>query len=232
MTRPVTLITGTRKGIGRHLAEHYLKQGHTVIGCSRSPTEWTHQHYHHFTADVANEPDVTSMLSFIRKKFGQLDNLLNNAGIASMNHVMLTPLATVQAILNTNVVGTFLLCRDAAKLMAQHQYGRIVNFTTVATPLKLEGEAIYAASKAAVHTLTEIMAREFAPFNITVNAVGPTPIDTDLIRSVPQDKIDNLLSRQAINRKGTPADVAHVTDFFLQASSGFITGQNIFLGGI
>ena len=138
----------------------------------------------------------------------------------------------MHAILATNVVGTFLFCREAAKLMQPRRWGRIVNFTTVATPLKLEGEAVYAASKAAVHSLTEVLARELAPLGITVNSVGPTPIETDLIRSVPKDRMDRLIARQAIPRMGTFADVANVTDFFLRAESDFITGQNLYLGGV
>ncbi|QGW89114.1 SDR family oxidoreductase [Enterobacter asburiae] len=232
MRNPVTLITGTRKGIGKFLAEHYVAQGHTVVGCSRSEADWELPGYHHFLADVMNEKEVKSLFKFIRQEIGALDNLINNAGIASMNHMMLTPLSTVNNILNTNVIGTFLFCREAAKIMSKQKYGRIVNFTTVATPLKLEGEAIYAASKAAVYSLTEVLARELAEFNITVNAVGPTPIDTDLIRSVPQDKMDRLIARQAIPRKGALQDVSNVTDFFLRKESDFITGQNLFLGGI
>ncbi len=107
-----------------------------------------------------------------------------------------------------------------------------MNFTTVATPLKLEGEAIYAASKAAILSMTEVVARELAPLGITVNAIGPTPIETDLIRSVPKDKMDSLLARQAIKRFGTFEDVANITDFFLRKESAFITGQNIYLGGV
>ena len=171
-------------------------------------------------------------MSSIRKKYGRLDNLINNAGIASMNHTLLTPMSTVERILATNVNGTFLFCREAAKIMKKNGYGRIVNFSTVATPLKLEGEAIYAASKAAVLSLTEVLAREFAEFGITVNAVGPTPVKTDLIRSVPQDKMDRLLSRQAINRFGTFEDISNCTDFFIRKESDFITGQNLFLGGV
>jgi 3-oxoacyl-[acyl-carrier protein] reductase len=232
MSKPITLITGTRKGIGKYLAEYYVSRGHTVIGCSRSAVDWTLGNYEHIEADVADESQVKSLFSQIRKKYKKLDNLINNAGIASMNHIMLTPLKTVNNILNTNVIGTFLFCREAAKLMIAQKQGRIVNFTTVATPLKLEGEAIYAASKAAIKSLTEVMAREYAELGITVNAIGPTPIDTDLIKSVPQDKMDRLVARQAINRKGLMRDVANVIDFYLKAESDFITGQNIYLGGV
>lgn len=232
MNQPVTLITGTRKGIGRFLAEHYTRQGHRVIGCSRAGIDWTLEGYEHYIADVADEEAVKALFSAIRRKHNRLDHLINNAGIASMNHCLLTPLSAVHEVLNTNVVGTFLFCREAARLMQQKRYGRIVNFSTVAVPLKLAGEAIYAASKAAIITLTAVLARELADFGITVNAVGPTPVETDLIRSVPRDKIDRLLAMQAIPRLGSFEDIANVADFYLRPESGFITGQSIFLGGV
>ncbi|MBV9576544.1 MAG: SDR family oxidoreductase [Gammaproteobacteria bacterium] len=232
MSKPITLITGTRKGIGKYLAEYYVKQDHQVIGCSREPIDWQLENYCHIEANVSDERMIKSLFTTIRKNYNRLDNVINNAGIASMNHSLLTPLSTVTKVLNTNVIGTFLLCREAGKMMVKNNYGRIINFTTVATPLKLEGEAIYAASKAAIQSLTEVLARELASYNITVNAIGPTPIETDLIRSVPQDKIKRLLARQAITRFGTFADVANVIDFYLSKQSGFITGQNIYLGGV
>jgi 3-oxoacyl-[acyl-carrier protein] reductase len=230
--QPITMITGTRKGIGKFLVEHYVCQGHLVIGCSRGEIDWSLEGYQHFPCDVSDETAVKKMFSETRKRYGRLDNLINNAGIASMNHVLLTPISTVENILRTNVIGTFLFCREAARLMQKNHYGRIVNFSTVATPLKLEGEAIYAASKAAILSLTEVMARELADFGITVNAVGPTPVKTDLIRSVPQEKMDRLIARQAIQRYGTFEDIANVIDFYLRKESDFITGQNLFLGGI
>lgn len=230
--QPVTLITGTRKGIGKYLVEHYLRQGHQVVGCSRGPVDWHLPGYIHFCADVADEEAVRQIITFIRTTYGQLDHLINNAGIASMNHFLLTPLDTAEQIFQTNLVGSFLFCREAAKLMARKQFGRIVNFTTVATPLKLEGEAMYAASKAAIFSMTAIAARELAPLGITVNAIGPTPIETDLIRAIPKHKMDSLLTRQAIKRFGTFEDVANVIDFFLRKESIFVTGQNIYLGGV
>jgi 3-oxoacyl-[acyl-carrier protein] reductase len=83
-----------------------------------------------------------------------------------------------------------------------------------------------------VLSLTQVLAREFADFGITVNALGPVPVATDLIKSVPKDKIDQLLSQQAIRRLGTFEDIANVTDFYLRRESGFVTGQNLFLGGV
>jgi 3-oxoacyl-[acyl-carrier protein] reductase len=228
----VVLITGTRKGIGRSVAEHYAGIDYQVIGCSRSPFEGELPKYRHCCLDVADEAAVKAMFSDIEKREGQLDVLINNAGIASMNHSLLTPLSVVNKIMATNFIGTFLFCREAARLMQSRRYGRIVNFVTVAVPLKLEGEAIYAASKAAVMSLTEVLGREFADFGITVNAIGPTPIKTDLIRGVPAQKLDALVQRQAIKRYGEPKDVINVIDFLVRPESDFVTGQVIFLGGV
>ncbi len=229
---PVTLITGASRGIGRYLAEHYLRIGHRVIGCSRREVDWDKDGYTHYTANVSNEKAVKRIFLEIRKSCGRLDHLINNAGIASMNHSLLTPLSTVHEVLNTNLVGTFLFCREAAKQMQKRGYGRIVNFTTVAVPLKLAGEAVYVASKAAVESLTQVLARELAEFGITVNSVGPVPIETDLIRSVPKEKIDHLVSQQAIPLMGTVEDVANIVDFFLKQESGMVTGQTLYLGGV
>jgi len=229
----VMLITGTRKGIGRHLAERYAAQGWHVVGVSRGKADWKADGYEHHELDVADEKAVKQLFLGVRKAHGRLDALINNAGIASMNHMLLTPLSTMQSIFATNVFGTFLFCREAARLMSSAKVrGRIVNFATVATPLKLEGEAAYAASKAAVVSLTEVLARELAPLSITVNAVGPTPIETDLIRSVPKAKMDALIARQAVPRMGTMDDVKNVIDFFLREESDFITGQVVYLGGV
>ncbi len=228
----IIVITGDRKGIGRYLAEYYLKKGHQVIGCSRSKSDLEDDNYKHFLVDVSSEHDIKKMVGEVRKKYGQVDILINNAGIASMNHFLLTPTETAARVMDVNYFGTLNMCREFSRLMRKSSNARIVNFTTVARPLKLEGEAIYAASKAAVETLTEILSKELAQYDITVNAVGPTPIKTDLISGVPANKIKNLLEQQTVKRFGKLEDISNVIDFFISPNSDFITGQIIYLGGV
>ncbi len=229
---PVMLITGTRKGIGKYLAQTYAARGCRVIGCSRKPIDWEAQGYEHFLADVSDEEQVLALFRHIRKTYQRLDVTLNNAGIASMNHVLLTPGSSAQKVMNTNFLGTFMVSRESAKLMMKRKYGRIVNFSTVAVPLDLEGDAVYAASKSAIERFTRILAREIGPLGITVNTIGPTPIDTDLIRAVPAEKITRLVNELSIKRLGSFEDVLHVIDFFIHPESGYITGQTIYLGGV
>jgi 3-oxoacyl-[acyl-carrier protein] reductase len=226
------VITGTSKGIGRYLSEYYLAKGYKVFGCSRSESDLVHDNYVHFELDVADEKSVISMAKKIDRSIEGNLALINNAGIASMNHSFLTPLKTMQNIFATNVFGTFLFCREFGKIMAKRKFGRIVNFATVAAPLKLEGEAVYAASKAAVANLTQVLAKEYAPYNITCNAVGPTPVYTDLIKNVPKNKIEALLNSQAIHRLGEFDDISNVIDFFIDEKSTFVTGQVLYLGGV
>ncbi|WP_440993289.1 SDR family NAD(P)-dependent oxidoreductase [Cysteiniphilum litorale] len=228
----VILITGARKGIGKELAEYYLANGDIVIGCSRGNASIDHVNYRHFELDVSDEAKVVRMVRLIKKEFSRIDILLNNAGIASMNHFLTTPVNTVDNIFSTNFLGTFIITREVSKVMMKHKYGRVVNYTTVASPLRLEGEAVYAASKRAVESLTQTIAKELAPYGITVNAIGPTPIETDLIKAVPKKKIEELLNQQAIKRFGTFDDVKNVIDFFVKDSSCFVTAQILYLGGV
>lgn len=228
----IFVITGTRKGIGKNISEYYLQKGHIVTGCSRGESTIAHDNYYHYRLDVADEKAVIHMVNDIRNMFGRIEILINNAGTASMNHIITTPYKTAQNIFSTNMFGTFLFTREVSKVMIKHKFGRIVNFTSVAASLRLEGEAIYAASKAAIVNFTEITAKELADFGITVNAVGPTPIQTDLIRNVPDEKLANLIKQQAIKRLGEFEDIINVIDLFISERSGFITGQVIYLGGV
>lgn len=228
----VMVITGTRKGIGRYLAEYYLEKGMIVCGCSRNETDLIHENYSHYCLNVSDEKEVKKMIFSIIKKYKKIDYLINNAGIASMNHSLLTPLSVLEKVFKTNVYGSFIYCREVGKVMIKNKFGRIVNFTSVASPLDLEGEAVYAASKAAVEKLTTILSKEFGRDGITVNAVGPSPIKTDLIKNVSSDKLDKLLDKQAIKEYGSYIDVSNIINFFINDNSDKITGQILYLGGV
>lgn len=232
MSQRVIIITGSSKGIGYYLVNKYLQAGDIVAGCSRSDIDIEHENYRHFLLDVTDDKSVANMVRKVKKEFGRIDILLNNAGIAAMNHCLTTPSETAQKIFSVNVLGSFYFLRDVAKQMVRNKYGRIVNYTTVAKPLNLEGEAIYASSKAALETLTKISAKELGDFGVTVNAIGPTPIDTDLTRAVPKNKLQELVQLQAIKRMGNFEDVKNVVDFFIHEKSDFVTGQVMYLGGV
>lgn len=231
MQNKTIFITGNRKGIGLHLTKYYLDKGYNVLGCSRAESSFSHENYHHFICDVADENNVKEVIRIAKKKFDGIDVLINNAGVASLNHSLLTPGSTVKKVFETNFFGSFFFAKECAKVM-KNKGGRIVNFSTVAVPLNLEGEMIYASSKAAVEQMTKILAKELADFNITVNAIGPTPIYTDLIKVIPKDKLQQLLDQQTIHRLGEFEDIENVIDFFISPKSNFITGQIIYLGGL
>ena len=230
--RAVMLVTGTRKGIGRYLAETYARRGYLVEGCSRGEAGWEAENYNHHQVDVSDERQVKSMMANIARRHGRIDVVLNNAAIASMNHVLLTPAKASNRMLEVNVTGTMLVCRDAARVMIRRRFGRIVNFTTIVAPIALAGEAVYAASKSAVVTFTRILAFELGQWGITCNSFGATPIMTDMIRGVPQDKIDAVVNNLAVKRLGSYEDCINVCDFFISPASDNITGQVIYLGGI
>ena len=232
MMNNTVLITGNRKGIGLFLTKYFLDQGKNVIGCSRSESNLQHKNYIHFLGDVSNEKDVLKIVREGYKKFGSIDILINNAGKASLNHSLLTPSKVVEDLFKTNFNGSFFFSKACAKYMIKKKYGRIINLSTIAVPLDLEGELIYASSKSAIEKMSRILSKELSSFNITVNTVGPTPIETDLIKVVPRDKIETILNKQTLKRFGTMDDVLQVIKFFVSEDSSFITGQTIYLGGL
>jgi 3-oxoacyl-[acyl-carrier protein] reductase len=226
------VITGATRGIGLMLAQHYLERGDEVIGCGRTPSSLSHPNYTHRCVDVTLPDEVDEFFDELSGRVGRIDALINNAGIASMNALALTPQETARRIVDTNVLGPFWFTRASVRLMRGSGTARIVNFTSVAVPLCLEGEAIYAASKSAVETLTRIAARELAPFGITCNAVGPSPIQTGLVAGVPPQKMQALIAAQPIRRWAVAEDVTNIVDFFLKPESSMVTGQVIYLGGV
>jgi 3-oxoacyl-[acyl-carrier protein] reductase len=227
------LVTGASKGIGAALAGRFLDAGALVVGCGRAPeAALQHDRFTYVSADVTDERAVRALFATVRERLGGLDVLVNNAGAARMNLMALTPSADARGLLETNVLGTFHCTQQAVKLLRRSSAGRIVNVTTVAVPLRLEGEAMYAASKAAVESFTRVVAREVGPLGITCNAVGPSPIRTDLIAGVPAAKLEALVARQAVPAWATADDVYNVVEFFTRAESRHVTGQIVYLGGM
>ena len=231
MDRKVIVVTGASRGLGRSLCETMLARGHRVFGCSRSAATLEHRDYAHFELDVADEKAVVRMFKAVRKAGEPLYALINNAGVAAMNHALLTPAATMTRLLAVNVQGTMLCSREAAKQMSKRRLGRIINFSTIAAAYDLEGEAAYVASKSAVAAYSRVLARELGERGVTVNVVAPNPIPTDLIAGVGEDKLQAIVDRQAIKRFGRFEDVLAVVDFFLDPNSEFVTGQTVYLGG-
>jgi 3-oxoacyl-[acyl-carrier protein] reductase len=225
------LITGTSRGIGAALAEHHLAAGDLVIGCGRSRPELTHERYMHCELDITDGKAVERLFRDLKARIKTLDVLINNAGVASMNAIALTPVEVARRVMDTNFLAAFQFTRESMRMMRASPAARIVNLSTVAVPMRLEGEAVYAASKSALETFTRIAAREVAPFGITCNAIGPCPIRTKLTAGVGETKVQALVDRQAIRRWAVFADVVNIVDFFLRPESHMVTGQVVYLGG-
>lgn len=233
MKKHKILITGSSRGIGKALAEHYLEAGHEIWGCSRSKSSIKHDNYVHYTLDLTHEKQVRSMFDQISRQDFRFDVLINNTGKASLNSIMLIPYQTVQEVTNLNVNAFFLISREAAKWMLLNKVeGRVINLSSTAATLSLEGEAIYAASKAAVESLTKTMSRELASTGITVNALGISLYKSNLTNNVPCQKLQKVLDEQPIGRWARTSDITNTLDYFISPSSDFITGQIIYLAGI
>ncbi|MEU2548124.1 SDR family oxidoreductase [Streptomyces roseolus] len=228
------LVTGTRSGVGKALAEHLVAQGHQVVGCSRRPSTVDHPGYRHHEVDLTDAKALRAMFREVRREFGHLDALVNNAGTSSMNHFMMTPEKTVRDIFDINFFAVLNSCREAAKLLQKSPgpSSAILNVSTVAVPWALDGQLAYSASKSAVEQLTRVMSKELAGFGIRVNGIGLPPVRTVLTRTLPAGMVESLIDRQAIKRMCTMADLFGPVDFLISEQSGFVTGETLFLGGV
>ena len=224
------LITGTSQGLGRALAERLLADGWTVHGFARGAQALAHANFHGHAVDVTDEAAVRSAVTGISTA-GRIDLLINNAGAAALNALLLTPGKVAENLMRVNYLGTFHCLQAAGKVMVRQRGGTIINLTTVAVPLSLEGEAAYVASKAAVEALTKVAAKELASQGVRVMAIGFGPVDTRLTRAVPRTalaKINGQISRP----DGTTMDQA--VEFFISQlhSPDFISGSVRYLGAV
>ena len=231
--KPVMIITGTRKGIGKYLAQYYVEKGFRVVGCSRNDVDFELENYQHFYLDVSDESSVKKMFTEIRKKYGRLDVMINNAGVASRNHVLLTSLKEVHHSLNTNFVGTFLFCRESVKLMKINKYGRIINISSIHIPLALVGTSIYGASKASIEQFSKVLAREVFQFGITVNILSLSVVKDTGMENALTDEIKHEILSQTISKAQLSIhDVIHAINFYIAEKSKMVTNQILFLGGV
>jgi 3-oxoacyl-[acyl-carrier protein] reductase len=233
LNNSIFLITGTSRGIGYYLAGYYLNKGHKVIGCGRSnSSSITHSGFTYFNCDITSESDVINMFREIKRKFQRIDVVINNAGInTSLALSIMTSLKSAQDTFNTNVIATFLIARESAKLMVPNNYGRIINFGSMAAKHEVKGEAIYAASKAAINSMTRVMAKELYPFGITCNVIAPAAVETSLMAAVNRMQLEEVLKRNAVPTIGSMNEISLATDFIINKDNNLFTGQILYLGG-
>ncbi len=194
---PTALITGTSQGLGRALAERLLADSWTVHGFARGAQTLVHANFTAHTVDITDEAAARTAVSLVAES-GRIDLLINNAGAAALNAFLLTPGSVAENLMRVNYLGTFHCLQAVGKVMVRQRGGLVINLTTVAVPLSLEGEAAYVASKAAVEALTKVTAKEFATQGVRVVAFGFGPVDTRLTRAVPKTmlvKINDAIGR-------------------------------------
>jgi len=231
--KKLVLITGTSRGIGAYLAKHYLLKGYIVIGCSRSISVIDEIDYFHIQSDISEELEILKVFSFIRKQFGYIDVLINNAAInPAIMSAALLPYESIQKAYKVNVFATMLFCREAVKLMSRKKFGRIINIGSMASKHEVPGEGLYTSTKAAVIAYTRVLAKEVYKQGITANVVAPSAIETELSKQINVNALKEVLLRNAIHKMGEFSDVSNVIDLLINEESSSITGQVIFLGGV
>jgi 3-oxoacyl-[acyl-carrier protein] reductase len=228
----IVVITGTRKGIGFQLAEYYLGEGATVLGISRQDATLKHASYKHYNVDISQGSEVQSTFLKIAKEYKKIDILINNAAVLTSQYSMILSEKSAREMLETNILGTFLVSKECAKIMMKNKVGRIINIGSMASALEPMGDAVYAASKSAVITLANVLSKEFSQFNVTCNTLAITAIETDMMNSVPREKLDQIIKSLPVPRYAKIEDIINVVDFFSSEKSDYITSQTIFLGGI
>jgi len=240
LNQKVALVTGGGQGIGRVIADNLAKMGaHTVLGDinlenAEKAAKNIRDNGGKATAVLLNVMDpvnVRQVFDLIGKEFKPLDILVNNAGITKDGLFIRMKEDDWDRVLAVNLKGSFLCGQQAAKQMMKQRSGSIVNIASIVGVMGNSGQANYSASKAGLIGLTKTMARELAPRNITVNAIAPGFIDTDMTR-VLDDKIrDKLIEQIPLARLGLPADIAHSVAFLVSGQSNYITGQVINVNG-
>ena len=231
-SQKTVLVTGSCRGVGRLIAEHFLEGGAKVIGFSRGEASIEHPSYTHFCVDISDAQAVQNVFITLAKQKLNLNILVNNAAVLTSQYAMILPIEAAQRMVNTNLLGNFIVTREAAKMMRQTRWGRIINISSMSVKMQVAGDSVYAATKAGLNVMAEIQAKEFASLNITCNTLAISAIQTDMLSQLPKSKIDEVVSGLTIPRLAEPDDILNVIDFFASERSAYITAQTIYLGGV
>ena len=228
----IVCITGSSRGVGRKLVDYFINRGALVIGISRTKDQIKLENYHPIQGDISNAEDMKKAFTEIKKNYGTLDILINNAGISHSSQAFFLTNDQASDMININFFGTFIVSKEASKLMMKKKFGRIINIGSICSSVEPVGASIYSATKAAVHSLSNSLAKELAPFNITSNTIALSPFPTDMLNTISEKDVEWYLNEQKIKRLATIDDITNVVEFLCSEKSSFITAQFIQLGGI
>jgi 3-oxoacyl-[acyl-carrier protein] reductase len=237
----VALVTGGGRGIGRALAVRLAEEGANLAISYRSNDAAAGEaaekvrgagvEIELFKGDVSSPEDVEALFNGVSDTFGRVDILVNNAGITRDNLLMRMKEEEFDDVLRTNLKGTYLCTRAALRPMVRARWGRIVNVSSVVGLVGNAGQANYAASKAGIIGFTKSVAREVAQRGITVNAVAPGYVETELTGSLPEKVKEQIREQVPAGRFGEPEEVAEVIAFLVGEEAGYVTGQTIAVDG-
>lgn len=234
------LVTGAARGIGEAIAKKLASQGLNVVVSDVLYNELLKVAENlesmgvkslAVKADVSNKEDVENLINTAVEKFGSIDFLINNAGITRDNLAIRMSEEEWDAVIDINLKGTFLCSQMAAKEMMKNRFGRIVNLASVSGIMGTPGQANYASSKAGVIALTKSFARELGKRNITVNAIAPGYVQTEMTAKLPNKVKEEYIADIPLKRAATPDDIAEVVSFLVSPSASYITGTVINVSG-
>lgn len=234
--KSIALVTGAVKGIGKAITNKLINEGYFVIMVDVDKEYGIELESKNngncifIFGSISNEVEVKKMFEFVNEKFGKLDLLVNNAGIIKDNMIWNMPANDFDAVIDINLKGTWLMCKEAAILMKKQNRGRIVNIASRAW-LGNKGQSNYSASKAGLIGLTRVLALELGKYNVCVNAIAPGLIDTPLTQGLRKDVLENLIEAQPTKSIGQPEDIANAVSFLGSYKTNFITGQTLYVDG-
>ena len=232
----IAVVTGGAKGIGKAIAERFVAEGYFIIAVDvdeesgkKLITE-VKGSIQFLKADICNEKEVVSLFENIKNEHRCIDVVINNAGIIRDNMIWNMSVEDYDLVMNVNLKGAWLMCREAAKVMRQQNSGCIVNIASRAW-LGNRGQSNYSASKAGIVGLTRVLALELGKYNVCVNAVAPGLIDTPLTQKLEKEVLQKLIDAQPTKAMGSPEDVANAVAFLADEGTKFITGQILYVDG-